>query len=103
VAVLSVVRQARALAAAGQGATLVEAVLPGTDGPDPLARMRRLVESRGLWSEDRDRRLREEVAGDVSRAIDEARATPPPARSTLFDDVYAEKAWHLREEESSAG
>jgi pyruvate dehydrogenase E1 component alpha subunit len=99
VAVLSVVREARALAAAGQGATLVEAILPGSDGPDPLARMRRLIESRGLWSDDRDRELHEEVASDVSRAIDEARATPPPARATIFDDVYAEKPWHLREQE----
>jgi pyruvate dehydrogenase E1 component alpha subunit len=116
VAVLSVVREARARASAGLGATLVEAVTvplgplaplapPGEvesgearSRRDPIVRMRRYLEARGLWSGQREQRLRGEVRADVDRALTEAeRACKPPARS-LFDDVYQEPPWHLREQ-----
>jgi pyruvate dehydrogenase E1 component alpha subunit len=97
-AVLSVVRAARQRAAAGLGATLVEAVIPGLDRADPLARMRRHLESRDLWSPDREQHLLTEVRADVDRAVAEAAAADKPAFRTLFDDVYAELPWHLKEQ-----
>ncbi len=98
VAVLSVVREARARAAAGEGGTLVEAVVPGIDRADPVARMRRHLESRAAWDADRELRLVAEVRADVERAIAEAREAAAPARESLFDDVYAERPWNLREQ-----
>jgi 2-oxoisovalerate dehydrogenase E1 component alpha subunit len=99
VAVLSVVREARARAVAGQGGTLVEAVIPGNDAADPIARMRRHLESRGLSEAERDERLHAEVAADVERALAEAaQAATPPARETLFEDVYAQPSWNLAEQ-----
>jgi pyruvate dehydrogenase E1 component alpha subunit len=97
-AVLSVVRAARQRAAAGLGATLVEAVIPGVDRVDPLARMRRHLESRGLWNGEREQHLLTEVRADVDRAVAEAAAADKPAFRTLFDDVYAQLPWHLREQ-----
>jgi 2-oxoisovalerate dehydrogenase E1 component alpha subunit len=98
VAVLTAVREARARAAAGQGGTLVEAILPGLDRVDPLARMRSYLESRGLWAVDREQLLLTEVRADVERALDEARAAEPPPPASLFDDVYAQPTWNLREQ-----
>ncbi len=98
VAVLSVVREARARAAAGEGGTLVEAVIPGVDRADPVARMRKHLESRSAWDAQREQRLVAEVRADVDRAIGEARAAAAPERESLFDDVYAELPWHLKEQ-----
>jgi pyruvate dehydrogenase E1 component alpha subunit/2-oxoisovalerate dehydrogenase E1 component alpha subunit len=95
------VRDARARAAAGLGGTLVEAVIPPVDRADradPLARMRRHLETRASWDAEREKRLHAEVAADVERALAEASAAAPPARETIFDDVYAELPWHLREQ-----
>jgi pyruvate dehydrogenase E1 component alpha subunit len=98
VAVLGVVRDARARAAAGLGGTLIEAVIAGQDRVDPVARTRKHLEARGLWDGVRELRLAAEVKADVDRAITAAQAAPPPARDTLFDDVYAELPWHLKEQ-----
>ena len=111
VAVLGVVREARLRAAAGLGGTLIEAVVApiadpaaGAD-PDPITRMRRHVEARGLWSDERERHLWSEVRADVEQAFAQAAAARQPTRETLFDDVYADLPWHLREQraETSAG
>jgi 2-oxoisovalerate dehydrogenase E1 component alpha subunit len=111
VAVLSVVRQARARASAGEGGTLVEAVTsPRREGEsdeawsarDPIARMRRYLEARGLSGPERDAGLFAEVRADIDRAFAEAAAAPPPARETMFDDVYAALPWHLREQRETA-
>jgi TPP-dependent pyruvate/acetoin dehydrogenase alpha subunit len=101
VAVLSVVREARARAIAGEGGTLVEAVIPGKDVADPVARMRRHLESRGLGGPEREERLVAEVTADIERALAEAAEAEKPARVTLFDDVYAEPPWHLSEQRGS--
>ena len=89
IAVLGVVRDARVRAAAGEGGTLVEAVIPGIAQVDPVARMRRHLEARGLWDGDREKRLAGEIGADVDRALTEAVAAGPPAPGTLFEDVVA--------------
>jgi pyruvate dehydrogenase E1 component subunit alpha len=106
-AVWSAVREARARASAGEGATLIEAVArpPGEgENPelgsarDPVARLRRTLEERGCWGEDRDRQLRDDANADADRAIAEAEMSPVPAPDTLFDNVYADVPRHLREQ-----
>jgi 2-oxoisovalerate dehydrogenase E1 component alpha subunit len=101
VAVLGAVRDARARCAAGLGGTLIEAVMQRREGEqqvDPVLRTRQHLEARGLWDAAREQRLSTEVRADVDRAIAEATAAEKPARATMFDDVYAELPWHLREE-----
>lgn len=88
-AVHGVVREARARAVAGQGGTLVEAVIPGIEAADPVAKAREHLESRGLWDAERGQRLATEVHADVERAIAEAVASGPPARETMSKDVFA--------------
>jgi pyruvate dehydrogenase E1 component alpha subunit len=98
VAVLSVVRTARERALSGLGGMLVEAVIPGIDRVDPLARLRAHLETRRLWTAERERELWTEVRADVDRAMAEAGASGPPALASVFDDVYADVPWHLKEQ-----
>jgi TPP-dependent pyruvate/acetoin dehydrogenase alpha subunit len=89
VAVFAAVRDARARAVAGQGGTLVEAVIPGIEAADPVVKLRQHLEARGLWDAERGQRLATEVHADVERAIAEAIAAGPPARETMLRDVFA--------------
>jgi TPP-dependent pyruvate/acetoin dehydrogenase alpha subunit len=107
VAVLAAVRAARARAAAGEGGTLVEAVTspPGEDESpeawarrDPLGRLRRHLEARGLWSGAREQELAADVGADVERAFADAARADRPARASLFEDVYAHVPSHLKEQ-----
>jgi 2-oxoisovalerate dehydrogenase E1 component alpha subunit len=104
-AVRSVVAEARARALAGGGGTLVEALLasaaPDGAATDPLPRMRRYLEARGLGGPVREERLAAEIAADVERALADAARAAKPARETMFDDVYAVVPWHLAEQRSS--
>jgi pyruvate dehydrogenase E1 component alpha subunit len=114
IAVLGVVREARARASSGEGGTLIEAVTtPRRENEgdeawsqrDPIARMRRYLETRGLTSGERDELLMTEVRADVERALAEAQSSPAASalgKEALFDDVYAALPWHLREQREAA-
>jgi pyruvate dehydrogenase E1 component alpha subunit/2-oxoisovalerate dehydrogenase E1 component alpha subunit len=65
---------------------------------DPLARLRAHLVHLGLIDEARDAELEQALNAEIAAAIAEVEPLPPPARETLFDDVYAELPWHLREQ-----
>ncbi len=118
-AVAAVLRNALDLARTGGGPTFVEAVTyrmgahSTSDDPtryrsqaevdawgrkDPLDRLRRHLAFLGLVSAESDVALERELAAELTAAIEEVEAMPPPAAETLFEDVYAEVPWHLREQ-----
>jgi TPP-dependent pyruvate/acetoin dehydrogenase alpha subunit len=65
---------------------------------DPIERMRRYLEVKGLWSKAWDDALRKEIDDLVSEAIRQVEKAPPPPLESLFEDVYAEMPPHLREQ-----
>lgn len=76
---------------------------------DPIERLRRHLEQRGDWSAADQVALEEEVGGAVKAAAKEAEAAgvlgsgqrPDPA--TMFQDVYKDQPWHLRQQQQQAG
>jgi 2-oxoisovalerate dehydrogenase E1 component alpha subunit len=118
-AVVSATREALARAVRGEGATLIEAItyrLSGhstSDDPkayreeneveewrrrDPMARLRRLLGVRGLWTDADQAKVEEEAQAEIKEAIAVAERTPGPSLHSMFDDVYAEPPWHLAEQ-----
>jgi len=65
---------------------------------DPLEQFRARLIQRAIWTEERDRALKEELLQQVNAAIDEAEKKPPPGPETLFDDVYASDPWNIAEQ-----
>jgi pyruvate dehydrogenase E1 component alpha subunit len=65
---------------------------------DPLARLRRHLVLGGLVDDAGDTALEEELNAEIAAALAEVEAMGPPARDSLFDDVYAELPWHLVEQ-----
>jgi pyruvate dehydrogenase E1 component alpha subunit len=123
-AVVAATRRARARAAAGEGPTLLECVTYRVEGhstsddprayrpaelvepwrkKDPILRMRRHLQHRGLLDDAADARLRDELREEIQRALKEAEAAPPkPPLESLFTDVYEEPLWQQREQLAEA-
>lgn len=119
IAVLATMKRAAARARAGNGPTFVECVTyrmgahSSSDDPtryrsndeveawakkDPVDRFRRALVKRGLLDDARDEALASECDAEVKAAITKVETAPNPSRDTLFEDVYAELPWHLREQ-----
>ena len=70
---------------------------------DPLLRMRRFLEKRGLWDEEQETKMREQIDEEQRKAVQEAEASGKVPREWMFDDVYAEVPEHLAEQHESLG
>lgn len=120
-AVVKVTRDAIARAARGEGPTLIEAMTyrlsghstsddpkayrpDGTLDPwrlqDPIPRLRKHLQKTYGWDDARDKELEAEVDAQLREAIKVAEATAPPSLESMFEDVFAETPWHLREQQA---
>jgi len=100
-AVWQVATEAADRGRAALGATLIEAVIENVDKKDPLRRLRGYLRHLGLWSESWEQELAERHEQAITDALAAAERKPAPAIETLFDDVYEELPWHLREQRAS--
>ncbi len=119
VIVHAVLRDAIERARRGEGPTFVEAVTyrigphSSSDDPtryrsndevelwkarDPIARLEKLVTTRGILTTEALATVCGELASEIENAIKEVESLPPPARQTLFEDVFGSQPWHLREQ-----
>jgi pyruvate dehydrogenase E1 component alpha subunit len=118
-AVVAATREAVSRAARGEGATLIEALtyrLSGhstSDDPkayrkdteveewrrrDPIARLRRHLDARGLWSDAKQAEVEQQVDLEIKKAVEVSEKTGTPSLESMFEDVYAELPWHLAEQ-----
>jgi 2-oxoisovalerate dehydrogenase E1 component alpha subunit len=118
-AVYQVAEEAIERARAGDGPTLIEALTyrvqghSSSDDPsvyrdakepeiwekkDPINRLRAYLKTRGLWTEAWEKELSERYNQDITDALAAADHKAAPAIDTMFDDVYEELPWHLREQ-----
>lgn len=119
-ALIHVTAEAAARARAGEGPTLIEALTyrrgahTSSDDPtvyrdanepkeweasDPIKRFRAYCEAKGLWSKDDEDRLRRDFDATFAALVSETEAVPArPALASMFDDVYAERPWHIEEQ-----
>lgn len=122
-AVYRTVREAVERAARGEGATMIELMtyrLGGhstSDDPrayrtvdeveqwnksDPLVRLRSHLEHIGAWSDKEELRFTSRFESEIKQCIERAEQREPPALASMFEDVYAEQPWHLREQHESS-
>lgn len=118
-ALYQAVKEAVARARRGEGATLIEAVtyrlgnhttaddaaryraeaeVEAWKRRDPLARLKKYLTAKGMLSETEDSRIQQEAGARVQRAVDEYEAFPKPDPMALFDNVFAEPTWIVREQ-----
>ena len=119
-ALIHVTAEAAARARKGDGPTLIEALTyrrgahTSSDDPsvyrdpdepkqweasDPIKRFRAYCQALGLWCAEDEENLRKDFDGRFAALVKEAEAVPArPPVSSLFDDVYAERPWHIEEQ-----
>jgi pyruvate dehydrogenase E1 component alpha subunit/2-oxoisovalerate dehydrogenase E1 component alpha subunit len=118
-AVYKVVRDAAERARNGGGATLIEALTyrigahSTSDDPsryrtddeverwkrkDPVDRLAKHLRSIGAVDDAWEAALEEKLTAEIAACVTEVEKLPPPPRASLFDDVYADPTWNLREQ-----
>ena len=118
-AVWAVASEAIDRARAGDGPTLIEALTyrvqghSSSDDPsvyrdpkepevwekkDPINRLRAYLRHRDLWSEAAEKELAERYNQEITDALAAADHKLPPDVDTMFDDVYEDQPWNLREQ-----
>jgi pyruvate dehydrogenase E1 component alpha subunit len=115
--------RAVARARAGEGPTLIEArtyrmgphntsddptryvdadELEARRAGDPVARLRRHLQAKGLVDEASEEALVAELKAGVDAAVAEAEATTPPGPEAMFDHVYARPPQRVAEQRAAA-
>jgi pyruvate dehydrogenase E1 component alpha subunit len=118
-AVYAATREAREKAVSGLGPTLIEAVTyrlgPHTtaDDPtkyreqmeveamrqlDPMFRVQKYLQPKGLWSEEMENKLRSEAEEFINKVIKTAESAPAPKVEDIFKYTYAQMTPDLKEE-----
>jgi 2-oxoisovalerate dehydrogenase E1 component alpha subunit len=121
-AVFRATRDAVARAASGLGPTLIEAMtyrLSGhstSDDPkayrkedvveqwkkkDPLLRLRKHLEGKSLWNASKQTDLEAKLDTEIKALIADAEKVALPPLESMFEDVYKEMPWHLREQQAA--
>lgn len=57
---------------------------------NPISRLRKWMETKGIWDEGKEREAREGIRRDVLRAFQEAEKEKKPPIRGMFEDVYEE-------------
>jgi len=65
---------------------------------DPLLRLRRWLEGKGLWDDTREEVLRSDAAAWVEAQVEAVNAMPPPDPADIFGHMYAETPPYLLEQ-----
>ncbi len=123
-AMIKATQDAVARARAGDGPTLIEALTyrfsahSSSDDPsvyrdekadqeknahmDPLPRFRNFLKKKDLWSAEWEQQTIQKTQDTLMQAIKIAEAMDLPQTETVFEDVYKEAPWNLREQKAEA-
>ncbi|WP_159728778.1 pyruvate dehydrogenase (acetyl-transferring) E1 component subunit alpha [Methylosinus sp. Ce-a6] len=69
---------------------------------EPIGRLRKYLNARGLWSEEQERRLANDCAEEVERAVAAYLATPPETFAAMFDHLFARLPESMRDQYEEA-
>lgn len=70
---------------------------------NPISRLRKYMEARGIWDETKEKDARETIRRDVLKAFSEAEKEKKPPLRTMFEDVYEELTPDLKAQMKQLG
>lgn len=65
---------------------------------DPIDRMRKYLTAKRDWDDEKEKALVMECTEQVEQAVRDFEAVEPPKPTDIFDYMYKDMPWHLREE-----
>lgn len=66
---------------------------------DPIERLRRYLERKGLWSEEYEREVDERVKNQIDEAVRKFEQFPRPSPQAMFDYTYSSEPQKLQDQE----
>jgi 2-oxoisovalerate dehydrogenase E1 component alpha subunit len=57
---------------------------------NPITRLRKYLEKKGIWDDEKEKTIRERIRKEVLKAFSEAEKEKKPELRTMFEDVYEE-------------
>jgi pyruvate dehydrogenase E1 component alpha subunit len=69
---------------------------------EPMLRMRRFLQSRGLWDEDQEQQWRRRCTEEIDSAVTSYLSTPKQSTDAMFDYLYAQLPPGLRAQREEA-
>ncbi|WP_298825296.1 pyruvate dehydrogenase (acetyl-transferring) E1 component subunit alpha [uncultured Planococcus sp.] len=69
---------------------------------DPLVRMKKHLIQSGIWNEEKDKKLFDEMDSSVTQAFEKAQSTEPSQLKDVFENIYQEKTRQLEEQQLQA-
>lgn len=60
------------------------------EGKCPILRLRRFLESKNLWNEEKENAFTEQITNEITEAIEAAKRAPKPPMRSLIENVYFE-------------
>jgi 2-oxoisovalerate dehydrogenase E1 component alpha subunit len=120
-AVYAVTREAIERGARGEGPTMIECLtyrlsghstsddpkayrkeqeVEGWKSKDPNVRFKAFLEKKGLWNDQKQTELEEKTSNELGECVKAAEKAPAPSLDSMFDEVYAELPWNLREQKA---
>ncbi|WP_442604472.1 pyruvate dehydrogenase (acetyl-transferring) E1 component subunit alpha [Paenibacillus sp. KN14-4R] len=66
---------------------------------DPIRRLRLFLEKKGLWNDLLEEKLHQKLSNQVEAALMDAESYPKTKPTAMFEHVYAEAPWQIREQE----
>jgi len=68
------------------------------EAKDPIDRMRKFLLAQRGWTEQKEAELVAECTAEVEQAVRDYEATPLPEPGDMFNHMYAEMPWNLKEQ-----
>jgi TPP-dependent pyruvate/acetoin dehydrogenase alpha subunit len=65
---------------------------------DPINRFQRYLSKKGILDYDADIALRNEITDQINESVSKMEKASPPPLATIFEDVYGEMPWNLKEQ-----
>jgi pyruvate dehydrogenase E1 component alpha subunit len=65
---------------------------------DPIDRLKKYLSAKHGWDDDKEKDLLEEISVKVEQNVKDFEAVAAPKPTDMFDHVYKEMPWHLKEQ-----
>ncbi|KAM7204901.1 2-oxoisovalerate dehydrogenase subunit alpha, mitochondrial [Naviculisporaceae sp. PSN 640] len=65
---------------------------------NPIARLRKWMESKGIWDENKEKEARDSIRRDILKAFSEAEKEKKPPIRAMFEDIYEELTPDLKQQ-----
>ncbi|WP_042350866.1 pyruvate dehydrogenase (acetyl-transferring) E1 component subunit alpha [Bacillus massiliigorillae] len=70
------------------------------DNYDPITRLQKFLYRKGLWNEEKEEKLVQQIEEKINMHVQKAESYPKADPLDMFNHVYATQPWHIQEQQN---